>query len=393
MEDHLDKTLQSKLACLNAASQAARDSLSAARENGPLAVEGDPVAMAALFANPVGLKLWLDELAGRCEGDAVLSSAASHAARERGYGTGERVGSRFLERGLAKDAEALRRQYTTLSPGSRPNFKNDVQGIERAILAGATKALQEILERSPMALWAMDFSLSEYESENVLAFCAKYAPVGADVEMAALFRGLGASLHTGRISLVIGEAMSASGVGSPKSPALMSKALLSCGYQFGYADALALWQRSRYERASGGAESTVTEQKIAWLSQLEKMGVSVGSQLTPAELKSACSELPEDPTGNKRVEQFLKWAQENGQAGLGAWVGLDMSPLRAPHAWKQLGPWLADRGLAREALCAARASGAVITQELVLPYAELEELRAEVGTATKPGAGRGELRL
>lgn len=372
--------------------QADRASLEGARALGRRALAGDQRAMAELFATPVGLKLWLDELAGRREGEAALSESASSAARIRGYGAGGRGAERFRERGLALDPEALRRQYAGLATASRPNFKSDVQSIERAILAGATEALREILDRSPMALWAMDFSLSEYESENVLAFCAKYAPAGPDVEMAAMLLGMGATLHAGRVALVVGEAMSAAGVGEAKSPRLMARALARCGYQFGYADALALWQRSRHERALDGTRPAVVDQKITWLGLLEEMGVEVGGTFSAEELAVHCAELPQEPGGAQRVEQFLAWAARGG-AGLGAWVGLEMSPMRELAAWERLGPWLARRGLAVEAHRAAAGTGAMLSQERSLPYAEAQAIEAAARAPAKLGAPRAELRL
>lgn len=359
------------------------------------AVSGDALAAGELFASPTRLKAWLDTMAGRVEAEGSLMSYHGSTKRFWGYASGARAPERFAERGLPQNADELVRQYKTLgSKASRVDFKNDVQGIERAILSGAVEALGEMAERSPMALWAMDFSLSEYEAENVLGFAAKYAPIGADINIIELLMGLGARLPKARLSLVVGESMlQAKGVWM-KRPEAVARALEAAGYEFGYADGLALLGKASFEHVAVSGLPSVARQKIAWLDEIERRtGVNWGIRHSANELEVLCGHLGEALGQTERVAQLLDHAKTFGPVGLGAWLGLGSSPLRDTPVWAELGPWLARHALATEALAAAKASGAVLTAERVRPYAEIQEISEAASGGSAALGSKSPLRI
>ena len=381
-DDNFGKSGEREQAWLDYKSEAARWARNA--------VAGDAESAKRLFEKPVQLKLWLDELAGRKEGEGQLPREEHPLTPDarHGYASGWRDADRFIQRGLACNEEALIEQYAMLGTKSgRADFKSDVQGIERAILGGSIEALREMVERSPMALWAMDFSLSEYEGENVLAFAAKYAPAGPDVEMIAFLRSLGAKLPECRPVLVVGEQMrKAKGVWL-KTPSQVADALEAAGHVFAFADALMLMQRASFERVPVAGLPSVARQKVEWLGEMAKRGVDARASLGVEELERAVSQIPMDAGRPGRMDEYIAYARQVGSIGLGSWLGLGASPLRDHASWAELGPWLADHGLATQALEAAAASKADITWKMMLPYAEAQQMREMV---SEDASGGGE---
>lgn len=343
------------------------------------AASGDVDSAKIVVAQPARLKLWLDKQAGRREGeDSLLSNHLLHSGEGSfwGYASGLRRPERFAERGLPKTIDDLKVQYAALKDkDGRADFKSDIQGLERAILMGSVDALEIMLDRSPMALWAMDFSLSEYEDENVLAFAAKYAPIGPDVKIVELLRDRGARLNDRRLNLVVGAAM-VQGEGIwLKEPNACARALSAAGYSFDWADGIALLQKNTFERSHAPMLPRVAAQKVAWLLEIEKQGWADFSVKPSAEeWEAMLGKFPLDQTRPKRNESFLQYAKNGGKVGLGAWIAWGDSPLRDPASWADLGPWLCAKGLASEALDAAKASENMVTWSNLLPWAEREAL-------------------
>jgi hypothetical protein len=355
-------------------------------------VGGEAQACGLLLEHPVELKRWLDMKVERSEGEGGLMPDST--VNMYGYHAGTRRKERFLERGLPSDEEALVAQYAALGTKSgRADFKSDVQGIERAILGGAVKALREMVERSPMALWAMDFSLSEYEAENVLAFAAKYAPTGPDHEIIAYLRALGAKLPSESLNLVVGEVMSKAVGIWRKSPKEVACAFEAAGHVFKAADGFALLQRGSMERELGVGMLSVAKQKVEWLLEMEARGVEWTDKLSPSECCALVGALPDDPCKPDRAQEFASHAQAEDGVGLGAWLGMSAAPLRDVNFWSEMGPFLADRGLAMQALRAAKRSGAQVTWELILPYAESEDLATIVKEALDQSSRPRPLRI
>lgn len=345
------------------------------------ALAGDASACALLLKSPVELKRWLDAKAGRVEGEGALREMEH--MEPCGYLRGERRPERFLERGLPSDAEALRGQYAALGTKTgRADFKSDVQGIERAILGGSIEALREMIERSPMALWAMDFTLSEYESENVLAFAAKYAPAGADVVIIGYLRSLGARLTKASLNYVVGEAMARSSGIWRKSPKHVADAFEAAGHVFAAVDGYAMLRHGAMERVATYGMASVARQKVEWLEEMEGRGVNWAMLLSAEQCQQIVGELAVDPRKPQREAEFVEHARAEGAAGLGAWVGLSGAALRDVEFWREMGPFLAKRGLAKQALRAASLSGAGLTWGMVLPYAEAQEISE---TVLRPG--------
>ena len=335
------------------------------------ASKGEVSAALKVLENPVELKITLDKLAERTEEEGTIKETQMIG----GYTQGLRPKERFGERGLPQCASDLIKQYKALSSKEgRVNFKMDVQSIEKAIIAGSYEALKTIVERSPMALWCMDFSLSEYEAENVLAFVAKYAPTGSDLEMIDLLKSLGAKLPEKRLILDSGAAMFYTKEIIPKSIKSTAEALIRAGYQFNYADGLNSLMGAKLENSMIEQQSVLCK-KIEWLDYLSaNHGINWSDRFSHEELKIWCSHIATNSIQKDKVENFIKWAQIHGKIGIGAWVGLSSASLRDQQGWQDLGHWLYKNSMASEAAKSAELSGALITWSYVLPWAEKEVL-------------------
>lgn len=347
------------------------------------ALGGDVQAARDLLSRPVDLKLWLDEMAKRSEYEAALPTSAASRMLPT-YASGVKTTEDFLHRGLPQSPEALVEQYNKIEAGGAGDFKTDVQGMERAILQGSVSALREMLDRSPMALWAMDFSLAQYEHENVLAFAAKYAPAGADLEIINELMDRGARLPAGRLGLATSSSMAATEGIWAKSQRQVADGLEAAGYKFSMADGLGLLGANMFEREAAGVAPAMAQQKVAWLDEIERRaGIDWSVQLSAKEWEEPLGE-PQPwevlmREGRSLAEAFAAHVRSEGVAGLGAWVGLREAPFREERSWAHFGPWLCDHGLAIEASNAARDSGAELTFERLAPWREQEELAALLG--------------
>jgi hypothetical protein len=340
---------------------------------------GDMGAAKIAVMKPDRLKIWLDKQAGRREGeDGLLLSHQEHKNPLDLWGCeiGIRRPERFAGESLPANVDDLKVQYEAFKgKDGRADFKSDIQGIERAILMGSVEALEIVLDRSPMALWAMDFSLSEYEDESVLAFAAKYAPIGPDLKIVDLLRKRGARLTDRRLNLVVGAAMVQGEVIWLKPPEACAKALSTAGYEFDWVDGVSLLQTNTFERSHGHVLPRVGAQKVGWLSEIEKQGwADFAMKHNAEEWATIFARIPREQARPKRNESFLHYAKNEGKLGLGAWIAWGDSPLRDAASWADLGAWLCLKGLANEALNAAKASGNMVTWNNLLPWAECEEL-------------------
>lgn len=362
------------------ASQGAGESFAALSQK---ALGGDMESAKRLLAKPVDLKLWLDSMAQRRENEGALPTSEPSKFLPS-YTERTKDSEDFLSRGLPQSPEALVEQYEKIEAGGAGDFKADVQGIERAILQGAATALREMLARSPMALWAMDFSLAQYEDENVLAFAAKYAPAGDDLEIIHALLEHGARLPDRRLNLVTSSSMAnVEGIWA-KNQAQVADALQAAGYEFNMADGLALLGLAMFEREQGGKVPGVAQQKIGWLDEIGRRAkIDWSAPMSAKEWQPHLDALkPWDQAiraNGGLADVFAQHARDEGPIGLGAWVGLASAPLREVSSWAELGPWLCDHGLAIEASNAARDSGATVTFERLAPWREQEELAALVG--------------
>lgn len=345
------------------------------------ALEGDASACASLLGSPVELKRWLAEARGAADGEAGPASGGGAAQSQR---------RRFPEGGLPSEAAALAAQYAALEgKAGTADFKSDVQGIERAILTGSIDALRETVERAPMALWAMDFTLLEYEGDNVLSFAAKYAPAGADLAIIAYLSSLGARLPEEGLNYVLGEAMARADGLWRKSPRRVAEAFEAAGHVFCAVDGYAALSQGSVEREPGGAMASVDGQKVEWLEELEARGVDWRERLTAERCKETMDALPMSLSRPGHAADFIAHALGEGGAGLGAWLGLSRGPSRDAAFWAEMGPFLARRGLAAQALRAACLSGDRERWEMILPYAEAQEMTGLVGkAAAEPAEGR-----
>jgi hypothetical protein len=334
----------------------------------------------ALLADPQGLKAWLDQLAGRSPGEG----AAMEFKRALASGGPRRpAAARFLERGVPATEADLTRQYNALrQEGGPASFKQDLQSIERAILTGSAEALREIAKNSPMALWAMDFSLAEYEDENALAFAAKYAPTGPDEEVVQALLDLGAALPPRRLRLPVGAIKGGAAAGVWAKPvAEVARALEKAGYQFGAADGLALLASAHFERHESPGLPSMCAQKIQWLEEIgRRAGVDWGGKWSAQQARELVAGIPDNLYGSPERAaahkvDFVERASRLGPQGLGAWVGMAQAPLRQKKSWEELAPWMDERGLMDEIQEAAIDTGAKATLDFLEPWLQKAALR------------------
>lgn len=141
---------------------------------------GDRASLQALMNDPIKLRTAMNASIDRIEGSERLFLGTHYSALQNSYSS-----KRFDERGLPDLNPEKLQQWAKemLSSGQNHPLKQELASIETRILKGDVAGLKQIFTRAPMAPWVMDFSLRQYEAENLLMFACKYAPEPADFDI------------------------------------------------------------------------------------------------------------------------------------------------------------------------------------------------------------------
>lgn len=363
---------------------------------------GDAAELDALCSDPGLLHDALVGIAGIDPAKFVRFSAYSEP-----LGSPQLAERMAAERGLPTlDPADLREQAIALSlvQGKPASLKHACAQIEKAIVSGDAPAVRAIVESDPLALWAMDFSLREYEAENLLLFAAKHAPDGPDVEICKILLDAGVSppslLRAGRFERTwhsdIFEGIRAKSVES------MMACMQTFGWTLGAAEAAAMLSYATDEDTAPehgrgpdgsppppGAASAPIVQKILMLDWIAASGVDLRAPLLESDLEALAQ------SSNPMAARFASLSLAEAAAGRPLPSPLDAcagpgAPERTKDSWALLAPALARWGADLEALeSLASRSGHARTSARIraaaIPLLEADLLSANPATARKPG--------
>lgn len=337
--------------------------------------------------------------------DAINSAIARVEGAERlipgkFYGAlGEFAPERFEERGLPELTPEKTREWAKalLGAGQEHPLKKDLADLEMAILRGEAEMARQILSRSPMAPWVMDFSLREYEAENLMTFAAKYAPAPADFEIidALLAEGLRAPDRSAYARLEAPALASAMPGFTHKGARRVGECLERAGWSFGFVDYLLLFAKAREELDQAGMpgermRDDLLGQKIEMALWLAERGVSPRERLPVGEAEADWEMIlmPAQASWVRRERERLAGLGEAMSFGLEEVFSRPGAPMRKEAQWAALGPWMLQAGLDVSAIEArAREAGLAVTADCALPWAQKQQLEAVCEAGQAQGAG------
>lgn len=341
-----------------------------------LAALGDTASMESLVADPLRLRCAINQAIGRLEGEGRLIPGIAYEDHERAYRL-----KRFNERGLPEmDPQSLREwAVAMLSSGQEHPLKKDLAQLEMAILKGDAELALQTLERSPMAPWVMDFSLRQYEAENLLCFAAKYAPAPGDFAIIDALLGMGLSLPPrGALTRLEAPALAKAMPGfEQKGAQRVGECLERAGWVFEFADYVMLFARARDERDPMAPPEARTRpdlliEKIELARWMASKGVSPLGRLSC----ESCQDWEQLVNPNQLIalrerSARLKQSGELEDFGLEEIFASEKATMRHAEQWAHLGPWLLEAGLDVEKIRRlAVENGLNATLPLVLPWAE-----------------------
>lgn len=354
------------------------------------AAAGGDQELRRLSADPLLLRDAINQAIARVEGADRLIHGQFYMALEGSEGA-----RRFRERGLpelgAEEAKAWAKEM--LEAGQEHPLKKDLAALEISILTGDAPMVGQILSRAPMAPWVMDFTLREYEAENLMTFAAKYAPAPADFEIIDLFlaEGLKAPDRTAYARLEAPALASAMPGFTHKGAQRVGECLERAGWAFCFFDYLLLFARAREELGNAGRpgetlRESLLEQKVEMARWLAGRGVSP-SQRLPVGAEPAAWEEILSPAQGAWVRQAFAEGAARGEAvdfGLAEVFSRPGAPFRKEGQWGILGPWMIEAGLdVSKIMSQSEESGLSHTAAWALPWAQKQQLLAVCEPARK----------